>query len=262
VKLRFSKYQGTGNDFILIDNRRLSIPHHTRELFEKWCDRRFGVGADGLILLEEEAGYDFRMVYFNSDGSPSSMCGNGGRCIVQFAHDKGLIGDRARFLAADGEHEAYIKGKRIELKMQDVHSVENIGNDFYLNTGSPHYVSFKQAGIQDHDLITEARAVRYNERFSQEGTNVNLVFDAGDHLDVRTYERGVEDETYSCGTGVTAVALVQHLCSAEGQDYQQRIHTPGGELEVRFRKSGKDSFTDIWLCGPADYVFEGELIRN
>lgn len=261
MKLRFRKYQGTGNDFILIDNRRLGLPHHTRELFAAWCHRRFGVGADGLILLEDEPGYDFRMVYFNSDGSQSSMCGNGGRCIAQFAHDLGLVGERARFMAIDGEHEAVIKDNWVELKMQDVHGVENIQNDFFLNTGSPHYVMFRNAPIRSADLTGEAKAIRYNERFKEEGTNVNIVFDAGTHLDVRTYERGVEDETYSCGTGVTAVALVQHICSPEG-DHSQRIHTPGGELEVRFRKSGKDSYTNIWLCGPADYVFEGELVRQ
>ncbi len=261
MKLRFYKYHGTGNDFILIDNRRIALSHDTYERYGRWCHRRFGIGADGLILLEEEAGYDFRMVYYNSDGRQSSMCGNGGRCIVQFAHDLGIIGDRARFMAIDGEHEARVSPGRVELKMGDVDGVEKIGADFYLNTGSPHLVRFKEGSLGDLDLIPEARAIRYGDRFREEGTNVNLVSDCGDYLDVRTYERGVEDETYSCGTGVTAVALVQHLCSAPGK-YVQKIQTPGGNLEIRFEKTGENNYRNIWLCGPAEYVFEGEIDRE
>ncbi|MDX5321668.1 MAG: diaminopimelate epimerase [Bacteroidota bacterium] len=261
MKIRFYKYQGTGNDFILIDNRRLGLPHHTQELFEHWCDRRFGIGADGLILLEEEEGFDFRMVYFNSDGRQSTMCGNGGRCIAQFAHDLGLVGERAHFIAVDGPHEAVISEERVELKMQDVVGVENIDGDYYLHTGSPHYVRFMKEGLASCDLVPMARSIRYNDRFKAEGTNVNMVQDAGDYLDVRTYERGVEDETYSCGTGVTAVALVNHLCSPSGQSYSQAIHTPGGELEVKFEKTGEGTYQNIWLCGPARFVFQGEISR-
>ncbi len=261
MKIRFYKYQGTGNDFILIDNRRLGLPHHTHELFEKWCSRRFGVGADGLMFLEEEEAYDFRMVYFNSDGRTSSMCGNGGRCIVKFAHDLGIIGEEANFMAIDGPHQARITDGIVELKMQDVEGIELMEGDFYLQTGSPHYVRYKKQDIDLIDLIQEAKSVRYNERFKQEGTNVNLVQDQGDHLQVRTYERGVEDETYSCGTGVTAVALVNHVCSPSATDYAQKISTKGGDLEVRFHKVNDSSYSEIWLCGPAEYVFQGELSR-
>ncbi|MHB1277340.1 MAG: diaminopimelate epimerase [Bacteroidia bacterium] len=259
MNIPFFKYQGTGNDFILIDNRERGLSHDARSLYENWCDRRFGIGADGLIFLENAEGYDFRMVYFNSDGNQSSMCGNGGRCIVQFAHDQGLIENSSRFIAMDGPHEARLVNGIVELKMQDVKGTEEIGGDFYLNTGSPHYVRFKKGPLPECDLITEARQVRYNARFKQEGTNVNLVQDAGDHLNVRTYERGVEDETYSCGTGVTAVALVSHIHSPSGKYYSRKIETPGGSLEVRFHKKDEGQFTDIWLCGPAKFVFRGVL---
>lgn len=261
MNIPFYKYQGTGNDFILIDNREHALPHNSRSMFEAWCDRRFGIGADGLLLLENADGYDFRMVYFNSDGKQSSMCGNGGRCIVQFAHDQGLIKDSCRFIATDGPHEARLTNGIVELKMLDVQGVEQIENDYFLHTGSPHYVRFKKEALDSCKLIEEARDVRYNARFKEEGTNFNLVQDAGSHLNVRTYERGVEDETYSCGTGVTAVALVNHVCSATGKNYTQKIVTPGGDLEVRFFKAGEGHFTDIWLCGPAKFVFQGANIQ-
>jgi len=261
MNIRFYKYQGTGNDFILIDNRRLGLPHHTQELFEKWCARRFGIGADGLIFLEEEEGYDFRMVYFNSDGGLSSMCGNGGRCIVKFAQDLGIIGNEAHFIAVDGPHNAKIKDGIVALKMQDVEGVESMDGDFYLQTGSPHFVRFKKQELESIDLLKEAHEVRYNERFKAEGTNINLVKDNGDHLDVRTYERGVEDETYSCGTGVTAVAIVNHICSPSAQSYVQKIETKGGSLEVRLYKESDSIYREVWLCGPAEYVYQGELSR-
>ncbi|MBI1221327.1 MAG: diaminopimelate epimerase [Bacteroidetes bacterium] len=257
--IKFFKYQGTGNDFILIDNRQLGLAHNMQTVFEKWCDRRFGIGADGLIFLENADGCDFRMVYFNSDGRQSSMCGNGGRCVVRFAKDLGIIGDETRFVATDGHHEAKIIGEIIELHMQDVSGVETTEGDFYLNTGSPHYVRYRKSGIEEMNLVDEARAIRYNNRFKAEGTNVNIVQDMGSHLEVRTYERGVEDETYSCGTGVTAVALVNHICSASNRNYFQKIHTPGGNLEVRFHKNNDQTYSNVWLCGPATYVFEGEI---
>ncbi|TNE81805.1 MAG: diaminopimelate epimerase [Bacteroidetes bacterium] len=259
MRLRFYKYQGTGNDFILIDNRNELLPRSNPELYGAWCDRRFGIGADGLILLQNKEGYDFEMVYFNSDGRESTMCGNGGRCIVQFAHDRGLIEDETRFLAVDGPHDARIEKGIVSLHMQDVQGVESIGADFYLNTGSPHYVQFTNSDVGSIDLTTVAKSIRYNDRFAKEGTNVNLV-EAKDHcLEVRTYERGVEDETYSCGTGVTAVALVNHICSENGS-YRQAIHTPGGDLAVSLTKTGEGSFSDVWLHGPATFVFEGELV--
>lgn len=259
MRLRFYKYQGTGNDFIIIDNRNELLPRSNQSLYESWCNRRFGIGADGLIFLQNKEGYDFEMVYFNSDGRESSMCGNGGRCIVQFAHDKGIIEDEAYFLAIDGDHHANVAEGLVSLQMQDVVDVEEIEGDFYLNTGSPHYVRYKKQDLQGVDLISEAKEVRYNSRFKQAGTNVNLVEDKGEFLEVRTYERGVENETYSCGTGVTAVAIVNHLCSGSDESSVQKIHTPGGNLEVSFEKAG-DTFKNVFLKGPAKFVFEGELL--
>ncbi len=259
MRVRFYKYQGTGNDFILIDNRNELLPRSNPEVYAAWCNRRFGIGADGLILLQNKEGYDFEMVYFNSDGRESSMCGNGGRCIVQFAHDRGLIENETRFLAIDGPHDATIAQGIVSLHMQDVNSVESIDNDFYLNTGSPHYVQFIAGDLAKLDLDSIAHAIRYNARFAQEGTNVNLVEPKEAYLEVRTYERGVEGETYSCGTGVTAVALVNHICSENGS-YRQAIRTPGGDLAVSFTKTGEGQFSDVWLHGPATFVFEGELM--
>lgn len=259
MRLRFYKYQGTGNDFILIDNRNELLPRINPELYAKWCHRRFGIGADGLILLQNKEDYDFEMVYFNSDGRESTMCGNGGRCIVQFAHDRGLIQNETRFLAIDGPHDARIEKGIVSLHMQDVNGVEAIGSDHYLNTGSPHYVQFINTDVCAIDLISTAKSIRYNDRFAQEGTNVNLVQAKGDILEVRTYERGVEDETYSCGTGVTAVALVNHICSENGT-YNQAIHTPGGSLSVSLNKTGEGEFREVWLHGPATFVYEGELM--
>jgi len=262
VSITFYKYQGTGNDFIIIDNHDLALKRNDQERYAHWCHRRFGIGADGLILLQEKEGFDFEMVYFNSDGRESSMCGNGGRCILRFAHDLGVIGSHARFLAIDGEHEGQVNPKSIALKMGDVSELETIQADHYLDTGSPHYVKYLRSGIEELDLQKEAQAIRYNDRFKAEGTNVNFVQDAGDFLKVRTYERGVEDETYSCGTGVTAVALVNHICSPSGNSYSQALSTPGGLLRVRFDKTGEQSFENIWLEGPAEFVFKGQLDGN
>jgi len=230
MKRTFYKYQGTGNDFVMIDNRQNIFDKNDTKLIAHLCDRRFGIGADGLILLENDEETDFKMVYFNAYGHQSGMCGNGGRCIV-------------------------------ELKMNDVEGIESTEGDFYLETGSPHYVRYKKQDLDTVNLIEEARGVRYNERFKVEGTNVNLVLDAGDHLLVRTYERGVEDETYSCGTGVTAVAIVNHVCSSSGKHYAQKIETKGGNLEVRFFKESDAVYREVWLCGPAEYVYQGELSR-
>lgn len=259
MKTEFYKYQGTGNDFILIDNRDRRLPPENRQLYALWCNRRFGIGADGLILLEEDETCDFRMVYFNSDGRPSSMCGNGGRCLVSFAATLGLFHGEARFQAADGPHEAKLIPGGVSLKMNDVNSVEKIGKALFLNTGSPHYVCFSGQDVRGLDLVKEAHAIRYSARFREEGTNVNFVNTQGDHLYVRTYERGVEDETLSCGTGVTAVALASALDKPPGHHYGQKVETPGGQLSVTFFKDDAGAFSDVWLSGPATYVFKGEI---
>ncbi|MBN8825216.1 MULTISPECIES: diaminopimelate epimerase [unclassified Spirosoma] len=251
----FYKYQGTGNDFVMIDDRNQTFPASDQALVERICHRRFGVGADGLILLQNDPAYDFRMVYFNADGAEGSMCGNGGRCIVRFAHDLGLFEKETRFLAVDGEHTAVVSEAEIFLKMSNVSGIENRGGLTFLNTGSPHVVQFVD-DLESLDVVAEGRAIRYDTRFQPGGTNVNFAQVIDEHtLYVRTYERGVEDETYSCGTGVTAVALVAHHLL--GRTNPISIRTMGGNLRVSFDPTGKEQFENIHLIGPAKRVFTG-----
>lgn len=258
MEISFYKYQGTGNDFVLIDNRSKSLSL-TNEQVAFLCHRRFGVGADGLILLESEPGCDFRMVYYNSDGNQSTMCGNGGRCIAAFAKHLGLVDTKARFSAGDGMYEALIDDKGIvALKMQDVKHVEQGDGYFFLNTGSPHYVKLVE-GLERMDVVEEGRKVRYNERFNEEGTNVNFIEKRNDDLYVRTYERGVEDETLSCGTGVTASALVAAITGLSTAKNTCLVTTRGGVLEVSFEKVLEQNFYNIWLKGPATLVFKGSI---
>jgi len=257
MKLNFFKYQGTGNDFIMIDARTEAFDAKDLALVTKLCDRRFGIGADGLILLQDHKVYDFQMIYFNSDGS-QSMCGNGGRCAVQFAHDMGAINKETTFLAIDGEHDAFLKDGLVNLKMIDVEKVENNGDHYFMSTGSPHYVRFVK-DIESYPVFEEGRKVRYNDRFKEKGTNVNFVEKNGDILWVRTYERGVENETYSCGTGVTAAAIAANLY--ENMQSPIKIKTLGGDLGISFKKNG-DKYTDIFLIGPAVKVFTGEVEIN
>jgi len=253
--LKFYKYQGTGNDFILLDNR-------TREFdnldVAKLCNRKFGIGADGLMLLQNHAEYDFEMVYYNSDGNISSMCGNGGRCIVAFAKKmKVFDGNKTLFWAIDGLHEAYIENDFVELKMIDVNSIQMIENDYQMNTGSPHYVRFNSS-IDHINIIEEARKIRYNDVFKENGINVNFVEVKNNNtIKVRTYERGVEDETLSCGTGVTACAIAfNNITNPEINSVN--IETPGGLLTVKFELENS-KYSNVWLCGPATFVFEGEI---
>lgn len=257
MQLTFYKYQGTGNDFIMVDNRNLTLPRNNTQLYQQLCHRRFGIGADGFIMVQNKEGYDFEMVYFNSDGNESSMCGNGGRCITMFARQLGIIENKARFLAIDGPHDANIDANNwVSLKMKDVQEIERIENDYYLNTGSPHYVRFVDEAVETTPLIETAKGIRYNQRFAKEGTNVNLVQKTPNALNVRTYERGVEDETYSCGTGVTAVALAAFAHQPNSTGIVQPINTPGGNLQITFDKTD-NGFENVWLQGPAQFVFEG-----
>lgn len=258
MQINFFKYQGTGNDFIIIDNRSKKFHRENHSLVERLCDRRFGIGADGLMLLQNIQGYDFEMVYFNSDGKESSMCGNGGRCIVEFARTLGLVKEKAFFLASDGEHEAYVKPGFISLKMNNVSKVETGKSHFFLNTGSPHYVVFVD-DVENYNVFENGKEIRYNDRFKEEGTNVNFVEKKDGVLFVRTYERGVEAETYSCGTGVTAAALVASLKDISTDNDYCEIKTLGGNLKVKFKKHPDNSFTDVWLEGPATFVFKGEI---
>ena len=255
----FFKYQGTGNDFILVDNRSNSFSALSQDEIERICDRRFSIGADGLMMLNHKDGYDFEMKYFNSDGKPGSMCGNGGRCIVRFAYDLGIHKESYRFLASDGEHVAEIEtgSNIISLKMKDVPGYKEENGYYIVDTGSPHYVKFVD-DVMKVDVVKEGTEIRYSELFAKEGINVNFVQNkGGDEIIVRTYERGVEDETYSCGTGVTASALVCHHNDVGYNDVT--VDTRGGNLVVKYDRSYDNKYTNIWLCGPAEKSFEGKV---
>ncbi|WP_207428357.1 diaminopimelate epimerase [Pedobacter sp. SYSU D00535] len=259
MKVHFYKYQGAGNDFILIDNRHLGLNHQNPSLIAGLCDRRFGIGGDGLMLLQNKEGFDFEMVYYNSDGQPSSMCGNGGRCIVAFAKHLEIFEKETNFLAVDGPHYATIseEGNWVSLQMINVEKIERDGEAFVLNTGSPHYVSCT-SNLRDKNVFADGRVIRYNERYAKEGININFVEDFGDHYFVRTYERGVEDETYACGTGVTAVALAMAKMKGQKGAVSTPVKVLGGDINIRFNYDGQ-KFSDIFLEGPATYVFEGDI---
>lgn len=256
MKLNFFKYQGTGNDFVILDNRDSNLQLSTKQI-NHICDRKFGIGADGLMLLNTSEGYDFEMKYFNADGHMSSMCGNGGRCMVRFAYNAGIHKDEFSFMAVDGLHKAVIDNNGwINLQMNNVDEISMVHSDSVLNTGSPHYV--KQVNnIYDYDVDKVGREIRYSSEFKEEGINVNFVEVEEKKIYVRTYERGVEGETLSCGTGVTAAALV--FAHNENGFNRVEVQTPGGHLAVEFIKTGESSFENIWLCGPAEYVFEGVI---
>ncbi len=259
MQTTFYKYQGTGNDFVLIDDRKQLFPADDTALIARLCDRRFGIGADGLMLLQNLPGYDFRMVYFNADGRESSMCGNGGRCILKFASQLGVIHDKGTFLAIDGVHDASIlQDGTVSLKMNDVGKITRDGEAYVMNTGSPHYVTFVD-DVQQIDVQASGSGIRYSAPYKDEGINVNFLKRKGTAVEIRTYERGVEAETYSCGTGVTAAAIATYLhdksVSAEGHYVMQ---TMGGTLLVDFLMDGA-KFEDIWLTGPAELVFEGKV---
>ncbi|MES2593329.1 MAG: diaminopimelate epimerase [Bacteroidota bacterium] len=258
MEIVFYKYQGTGNDFIIIDNRDLAFDRNLNSLVAKLCDRRFGIGADGLMLLQKSDKFDFEMVYFNSDGNESSMCGNGGRCIVEFARTLSLVKENAHFIAIDGEHEAVVKPGFVSLKMNDVNNIDLNDQYSFLNTGSPHYVAFVE-NVTDYNVFGEGAKIRNDRRFQPGGTNVNFIEKQGDSLFVRTFERGVEAETYSCGTGVTAAALVAAVKKLSTSPNQCTIKTLGGNLNVKFTQHSNNSFTDIWLEGPATFVFKGQI---
>lgn len=255
--MKFFKYQGTGNDFIMIDDREQTF-NLSKDEIDLLCHRRFGIGADGLILLQNAEGYDFRMVYYNADGGEGSMCGNGGRCIVRFAHDLGVFQRQTTFIAVDGMHEASVSASQVSLKMTDTGAVEvKDGLNFY-DTGSPHVVKYI-TDLDKLDVEAEGSAIRNSDFWKVNGgTNVNFVEPLEEQkIKVRTYERGVEAETFSCGTGVTACVLDRFVVNASQSPIE--ILTKGGELEVSFEVKPDKSFTNIYLKGPAKRVFEGFL---
>ena len=253
MQLNFSKYQGTGNDFIVVDNREAVFPIE-RNLIERLCDRKFGIGSDGLMLIDNHPELDYKMIFFNPDGS-ESLCGNGSRCAFEFARSLGMVELNATFETTDGIHRARQSDKGVSISLFDVPNIKSVNDDFYVDTGSPHYVRIVD-DLNQINVVEEGREIRYSKNYSgQNGTNVNFAQHLQDRVVVRTYERGVEGETLSCGTGVTAVALV---AGQLGYDSPIEIETFGGKLHVEFTRNGT-GFRNIWLTGPVKLVFEGTI---
>ena len=253
MELRFTKYQGTGNDFVVIDNRDGKFPRNDAALVSRLCDRRFGIGADGLMLIQESEAEDFQMIYFNADGS-ESLCGNGSRCSIHFAHALGLINHETRFITTDGTHRAFLKDGRVHFQLHDISQINKNGQDYFIENGSPHHVQIVSE-VEQLDVVARGREIRNAEKYQPAGTNVNFMELTEKGIKVRTYERGVEDETLSCGTGVTAAAIAAAL---EGRDSPISIETKGGQLEVSFDRDA-DRFTNVYLAGPATKVYEGVI---
>jgi len=252
--------QGTGNDFVMLDGikdpKSLDL---TKDQIRFLCDRRFGVGADGLIIIKVSPGLDFEMVYYNADGYESSMCGNGGRCIIKYALEYGYADGEAHFNAIDGLHKGHKDGSNISLKMSDVTGFKLSDQNYVLDTGSPHYVTFRNH-IDMINVKDAGKGIRNQREFIKEGINVNFVEKvSASQLYVRTYERGVEAETLSCGTGVTAAAISSHLKFKTPVVDQYEIKTKGGTVYVKF-KFQDDLFQEIYLTGPAEFVFSGTIV--
>lgn len=260
-RIDFTKYQGAGNDFIMINgiSQSIDLNHFTTERISQLCHRNFGIGADGLIIMIKHKDHDFEMVYYNSDGNLSSMCGNGGRCIVDFAARAGVFdGEETTFLAADGAHKAKVGPLNVKLEMSPVYQIQEKGEQaYFLDTGSPHYVIF--VDDLDLDIISEAHKIRYNEEYKAEGTNVNFVKEINkDTIELRTYERGVEGETLACGTGVTAAALALDYLNNLERPKKVKVIAQGGNMLVTLERS-REGWEDIWLIGTAKAVFEGSF---
>lgn len=269
MAIRFYKYHGTGNDFILVDDRRKLLEADDpglQSVLAAWCNRHTGIGADGVILIREARQADFEMVFFNSDGRPGTMCGNGGRCAVAFAHRLGIVRNETTFLAADGLHHAYLTGKEenrlaVSLRLNNTEMPVIRQGHYFVHTGSPHVVVFSP-GVADLDVVREGRKLRNSPVYSKEGVNVNFAEKLlNGTLLVRTYERGVENETLSCGTGVTAVAIAAWQHFPKNRSDSREISTRGGRLLVSFSppNNGKQAFSDIFLHGPAEMVFSGSI---
>ena len=256
MKLKFFKYQGAGNDFVMIDDRQQTFPISTK-LINRLCDRHFGVGADGLILLQNDTESDFKMVYFNSDGNESTMCGNGGRCIIRFANDLEVASENMTFTAIDGLHHGIVDSNVIRLQMIDVDEVEDHDHYLFMNTGSPHHVEFVEK-VDDVDVYNRGKEIRNGSPYFEKGSNVNFVEVMPDNnLRIRTYERGVENETLACGTGITAAAISAYVKNLVDKKSIE-IKALGGDLSVNFEENNH-KFVNVWLNGPAVKVFEGEI---
>lgn len=256
MDLAFAKYQGAGNDFVLLDNRQQNIALTTTQI-AFLCDRKFGIGADGLMLLENDNTSDFRMIYFNADGNQSTMCGNGGRCIAAFAYSLGIVGKEMTFTAIDGLHKATINpDNTVSLHMSDVNEVLVQEQFTYLNTGSPHVVQWVDS-IEDYDVVAKGSAIRNHSAFAPGGTNVNFITKTDSGICIRTYERGVEDETLACGTGVTAAAIVS--VEEVNGNFSIPVKAMGGNLSVSFEKIDGNTYRNIILTGGAQFVFSGKI---
>ena len=254
--IEFFKYQGTGNDFIMIDDRSEFFDLNNHSIISHYCQRNFGIGADGLILVRNHPEADFEMIYYNADGYLTSLCGNGSRCAVMFAHQLGIVKNRCKFMTVEGILTAEIKDNLVHLKMPNVDNVKSHENHYFLNTGSPQHICYVD-DIENYDVFNIGRKIRNGAPYLKEGTNVNFVKSlAQNQLFVRTYERGVEDETLSCGTGVIAAALVQGL---KGANSPIKVKTLGGDLQISFEKEAENKFKNIHLIGPAALVFSGEI---
>lgn len=257
MTINFEKYHGCGNDFIILDNsqQQLDRSQLTTEVIKSLCDRRYGIGADGLMIIEQSKNADFQMFYANADGKESTMCGNGGRCIVAFAFSHKLIGENCHFEAIDGVHSALIKESGdVQLGMQPVTHIQQSEGAFVLNTGSPHYITFVE-DIENYPVVDQGRSIRNSPPFQAEGINVNFVEIKDIVTRIRTYERGVEDETEACGTGVTAAAIVLSQFFSKGNEIN--LMTNGGLLTVNIETTSKSGVSNISLCGPATFVYRG-----
>lgn len=256
--LRFQKYQGTGNDFVMIDDRAKQFDLNDHELIAHICHRKFGIGADGLILLRNHPEADFEMIYYNANGYLTSLCGNGSRCTVKFANDLGVINGPCTFMTVEGKLHAKIENDLVHLKMPNVDKIETYKDHYFLNTGSPHHICFVNE-IEKYDVFNEGKKIRYGAPYYEDGSNVNFVEPIGDsQIYVRTYERGVENETLSCGTGVTAAALVR---GSQGVPSPISVKTLGGQLQISFEREN-NGFKNIYLVGPAKKVYEGSFPIN
>lgn len=257
MTIRFSKYQGAGNDFIMLDNRNGKYDSLTVDQIQWLCDRKFGIGGDGLIKINSHPSLDFEADYYNADGS-KSFCGNGGRCAVAFCNDLGMNVSETTFSGYDGAHKATLSGKEIQLEMINVHEVNTINEDFEIYTGSPHYIHFSKQ-IEGFDIYTYGRTIRYSDFYRTNGINVNVIEELADNeLFVRTYERGVENETLACGTGVTACALAYAYKKNKTGNVLVNVKVMGGKLGVRFHYDGT-KFTHVWLIGPGTFVYDGKI---